>query len=401
MYFLGYIHLSAQVKVGMNNNRISLTAMIIFMTLFVTACSSPHLDVESTEELNDQMETTVEIVTMEPTVKVVQPTETLVQPTATIEELSSTDTTQRHMFEQLGISLDIPKELYVRKDPLVKFEDQSKLQSYLFYIQNYGYLGGPSSGDFQMYGHLQYELPPISWEQFSDIQINSPMNAYANYIEVGGLRGYDTQVAGERNRFFYHFYMDGQVLSIAVSQPTPENKAAADQIINSLELLPGGLSDDSHMILVSDPNQLYQILIPDDWEYNFHPPFNIQLSGLEARSANLEAEAKDEGGPHENVYYKSGVVMRLHVMDNDSANYSPFPNRIREKHDVMYNGIPGTEYFFTQPSTMEGEERQLQMYYEGKSYMLGFAYPNDTYRDVIDRIITSFNITPETFYPTQ
>jgi hypothetical protein len=67
----------------------------------------------------------------------------------------------------------------------------------------------------------------------------------------------------------------------------------------------------------------------------------------------------------------------------------------------MYNGIQGTEYIFTQPSTVQGEERQLQMYYEGKSYMLGFSYANDTYLDVIDRIITSFNITPETFYPTQ
>jgi hypothetical protein len=366
------------------------------MTLFFTACSSPQLEVEveSTEELAYQTETTVEIVTMEPTVEVVQPT-------AKLEEPSSIETTQRHMFEGLGISLEIPNELYVRKDPQVKYEDQSKLESYLFYIQNYGYPGGPSSGDFQMYGLLQYNLPPISWEQFSDIQINSTMNAYANYIEVGGLRGYDTQLAGERNRFVYHFYMDGQVLSIAVSQPTQENKAAADQIINSLELLPGGLSDDSHMILVSDPNQLYQILIPDDWEYNFHPPVNIQLSGLEARSADLEVESKDEGGPHAKVYYKSGVLMQLHVMDDDSANYPPFPNRIREQYDVMYNGIQGTEYIFTQPSTVEGEERQLQMYYEGRSYMLGFAYANDTYRDVIDRIISSFNITPETFYPTQ
>ena len=385
----------------MRKNRISIAALIISMTLFVTACGSPQLEVESTDELVDQQDPNIEFVTTEPTVEIVQPTSTLVQPTATLEEPSSTDTIQRHTFEQLGISLEIPKELYVRKGPLVNFEDQSKLDSYLFYIQNYGNPGGPSSGDFQMYGILQYNLPPISWEEFSDNQINSPMNAYANYIEVGGLRGYDTQVAGERNRFAYHFYMEGSVLSIFVSQPTPENKASADQIINSLELLPGGLSDDSHMILVSDPNQLYQILIPDDWEYNFHPPVNIQLSGLEARSADLEVESKDEGGPHGNVYYKSGVFMQLHVMDDDSANYPPFPNRIREQYDVMYNGIQGTEYIFTQPSTVEGEERQLQMYYEGKSYMLGFAYANDTYRGVIDRIVASFNITPETFYPTE
>ena len=385
----------------MRKNRIPIAVLIISMTLFFTACSSPQLEVESTEELTYQTETTVEIVTMEPTVEVVQPTATLIQPTSTLEEPSATGSTQRHVFEGLGIALEIPQDLYVRKDPQVKYEDQSKLEGYLFYIQNYGYLGGPSSGDFQMYGHLQYTLRRISWEQFSDNQINSPMNAYANYIEVGGLRGYDTQSASERNRFVYHFYLDGLVLTIAVAQPTPENKAAADQIINSLELLPGGLSDDSHMKLVSDPNQLYQILIPDDWEYNFHSPANIQLSGFDARSVDFEAESKYEGGPHENVYYKSGGLMQLHVMDDDSANNPPFPNLIRGQYDVMYNGIQGTEYIFTQPSTVEGEERQLQMYFEGKSYMLGFAYANDTYRDVIDHIITNFNITSETFYPTQ
>jgi len=378
----------------MKKTLILITALIISTAFFAAACGSPQPKVESTVEPTDQQEPTFEPATPEPTVEVVQPTSTLDEP-------SSTDTTQRHMFEQLGISLEIPTDLYVKKDPSVKYEDQSKLDSYLFYIQNYGNPGGPSSGDFQMYGHLQYNLPPISWEQFSNDQINSPMNAYADYFEVGGLRGYDTQVAGERNRFVYHFYLEGSVLSIYVSEPTPENKAFADQIINSLELLPGGLSDASHMKLVSEPNQLYQILIPDDWEYNIHPPAGIQLSGLDARSVDFEAASEDVSGPHANVYYKSGVLMHVHVMDDDSANHPPFPNRIREQYDVMYNGIQGTEYIFTQPSTVEGEELQLQMYYDGKSYMLGFAYADDTYRDVIDRIIASFNITPETFYPTE
>ncbi len=267
----------------MKKTRISITALIISMTFFAAACGSPQPEVESTVEPTEQQEPTIEPATPEPTLEVVQPTRT-------VEEPPAAGTTQRHTFDELGISLEIPTDLYVKKDPIVKYEDQSKLESYLFYIQNYGYPGGPSSGDFQMYGHLQYDLPPISWDQFSNDQVNSPMNAYADYIEVGGLRGYDTQVAGVRNRFVYHFYLEGHVLSIAVSDPTPENKAFADQIINSLELLPGGLSDASHMKLVSDPNQLYQLLIPDDWEYEFHPPVNIQLSGLAARSADLEVE---------------------------------------------------------------------------------------------------------------
>ncbi|GAG25242.1 unnamed protein product, partial [marine sediment metagenome] len=69
----------------MRKNRIPIAVLIISMTLFFTACSSPQLEVESTEELTYQTETTVEIVTMEPTVEVVQPTATLVQPTATLE----------------------------------------------------------------------------------------------------------------------------------------------------------------------------------------------------------------------------------------------------------------------------------------------------------------------------
>ena len=45
------------------------------------------------------------------------------------------------------------------KEPLVNYDDRGKLDSYLFYIQNYGYPGGPPSGTFQMYGHLQYNTP--------------------------------------------------------------------------------------------------------------------------------------------------------------------------------------------------------------------------------------------------
>ena len=92
--------------------------------------------------------------------------------------------------------------------------------------------------------------------------------------------------------------------------------------------------------------------------------------------------------------------MQLHVLSDDSALKSPFPNRTRKEYDVYFNGILGREYIFTQPSTVEGEEREARVYYEGRSYLLRFAYADDTYRYLIDRIIASFNITPETFYPS-
>ncbi len=374
----------------MNNKRISIATIMIFFGLLATACGSLEISIENTGETDDQQNPNTELV-------IPEPSEEVVQPPTTIEEPSATSTTKRYTFEQLGISLEIPKDLYVKKDPIVNYEDQGKLDSYLFYIQNYGNPGGPTSGNFQMYGILQYNLPTVSWEEFSDNQIDSPMSAYANYIEVGGLRGYDTQVAGQRNRYFYHFYLEGSVLSIAVSEPTPENKSIADQIIQSLEFIPSGFSDTSHVKLVS--HQLFQILIPDDWEYFFQPTIGMQLSSLEATSPDLEV-IEEEGGPHTNIYYKKGIFLHVQVIDDDFAIQDPnWPNQLQ--YGVYFNGIQGTEYVFTQPSTVEGEEREARVYYEGKSYLLRFAYANDTYRDVIDRIIASFNITPETFYPTQ
>jgi len=305
--------------------------------------------------------------------------------------------TKRYRFEQLGISLEIPSELCVIKNPSVKYEDQSKLDSYIFYIQNYGCPGGTNSGNFQMYGLLQYNIPPVSWEEFSNIHLDSPNNAYANYIEVDGLRGYDTQLNGQRNRFAYHFYLEGFHLSIHVGEPTSEIKELADQIIQSLELLPDGFSDQSHVKLVTDSNRLYQFLIPEDWEYSQQPTIGMQLSSLEVKSPDLEVLVED-GGPHDNIYYKKGIFLHVQVIEGDIEYQIRWPDL--KQYDVYFDGIPGTVYIFTEPSTVEGEIRTVHVDHEGKNYLLRFAYADDADRDTIDRIIASFNLSRETFYPS-
>lgn len=151
----------------------------------------------------------------------------------------------RTYFEQLGISLEIPEDLVVIKEPIINLDDSSKLESYTFYIQNYGPEGGPGEDYFQMYGLLQYSLPPVVWEDYASDVLNSDMYSYAEEIEVNGLKGLDTQAAGVRNRFIYFFSLDGRVLSIAVSHPTEENKILADQIISTLQFVPGSLTDAS------------------------------------------------------------------------------------------------------------------------------------------------------------
>ncbi len=311
------------------------------------------------------------------------------------------ESTKRYSFDELGISLEVPVDLYVRKDPIVSLNDSSKLEGYLFYIQNYGYPGGSSSGDFQMYGSLQFgPFMTVSWEEFSNNTLNSPMNEYANYIEIDGLRGYDTQLSGERNRFVYLFHLDQHVLSIAVSAPTPENKALADQIISTLKVLPGGLSDASHVQVITEPNSLYQLLIPEDWEYAFNPTPVMNLSEFEARSPDSEIVI-EEGAGHSDIYYKKGVHMTLIVFDHYSELGVPYKDGIESQYSVYFNGIEGTEYIFTEPSTAEGKLREVRVQHNGKNYILRFGYSSDADTDAIDRIIANLQITPDTFYSPQ
>ena len=367
----------------MKVNRIILVLSILLMALLTGACNRLQSEVVETEDvIQDQL---VETETPE----AIQSDEE-VQPTASQESSS-----KRRTFGQLGISMEVPAELYVQKDPLINLNDPSKLEGYLFYIQNYGYPGASSSGDFQMYGHLQFfpGLEPISWDEFANNTINSPMNAYANEIKINGLRGFDTQLSGERNRFVYLFYLDQHIFSIAVSAPTPENKAKADQIISTLEYTPGGLTDASGVQLISEPNGYYQMYIPDDWDFTFNTTAGIRLSDLEASSPDVDVVVEETDGPHSNIYYKNGLVMNFVVLEDDSAKSEPNMAIVHRKESVMIYGIEATDYLFVEPSTAEGELREIRFYYDGRSYLVRFGYPLDTDTDEINWIIRNLLIT--------
>ena len=373
----------------MKISRSSLALLGLLLTLLLTACGSQSLDIENTGDYEG--ESVVETSTPEPTVDVAQPEPTPIETTIILP-------TQKVAFEQPGISLEIPSELCVIKYPSVNYEDQSKLDGYTFYIQDYGCPGGADSGTFQMYGLLQYDSLPRSWEEFSNTHLDSPNNAYADYIEVDGLRGYDTQLTGQRNRFVYHLYLEGYDLAIYVSEPTLENKELADQIIQSVEFFPDEFSDESHVKLVTDSNQLYQFLIPEDWEYSQQSTLGLQLSSLEANSPDLEVLVEDGAG-HDDIYYKKGIFLHVQVIEDDFEYTISWSDE--QQYEVYFDGIPGTVSIFTEPSTAEGEIRSAHVVHEGKTYILRFAYADDADRDTIDLIIASFNITRENFYPSQ
>lgn len=304
----------------------------------------------------------------------------------------SSGSSRRVNFQQLGISLEVPNDLYVHKDPLVSFDDPGRLDSYLFYIQNYGAPGGPSSGDFQIYGILQYNLPPTTWDVFAENVLNSPMNAYATEIEVNGLRGFDTQLSGERNRFVYQFLLGDQILSLAVSQPTEVNKALADQIISSLQYDPAGFTDSSGMQLITEPNSRYQIYLPQDWSVSSGPTGGVRVSDLQAESADAEILIEETEGPHSNIYYKGGIIFNLAILEDDTALMEPVMAEIIRVTPVMYSGVEMTDYVFREPSTLEGEIRELRFLHNGLSYLLRFSYAQDADQDLIEWIIINLQL---------
>jgi hypothetical protein len=369
----------------MKTNKLIIISGMLLLSLTVASCN-PLQPGNQEVNHNDQ------VIISSPTAESIPATEE-VQPTAETSEEANSGATQLVQFDQLGISLEVPQELYVQKDPQTNYDNASVLDSYLFYIQNYGQPGGPPSGNFQMYGHLQYNLPNISWEEFAQIQTDSPMNDYANEIEINGVRGFDTQVAGQRNRFVYHFYLNGQILSIAVADPSEENKVIADQIISTLRFDPAQFTNQSGVVRILEPNFYYQMLLPADWNYSFSPPIGIRLSDLQANSADNVVEIEDSDGPHSNIYHKSGISLSFVILDDNSAQSDPPAAVISNQYEFMFSGIVMTDYRFVEPSTAEGELREIRFFHEGRSYLLRFSSAPGTDQELIDWMIRNLEIS--------
>ena len=369
----------------MKANKLIIISGMLLVAFAVASCNLPQ---PGGEEQDNQSQIMVSSPTAEPV-----PATEEAQPTAEALEEPDSGPNKLVIFDQLGVSLEVPKELYVQKDPGVNYDNASILDGYLFYIQNYGQPEGPHFGNFQMYGHIQYDLPAISWEDFAQGQIDSDMNAYANEIEINGVRGFDTQVAGVRNRFFYHFYLDGHVLSIAVAEPSEKNKVIADQIISTLKFDPAKFTNQSGVQRILEPNFYYKMLVPVDWNYSFGTPIGIRLSDLEASSADYVVEIEDSDGPHSNIYHKSGISISFVILDDNSSQSEPAAAQISTQYEYMMSGIVMTEYLFVEPSTAEGELREIRFVHNGRSYLLRFSFGPGADQELIDWMIRNIEIS--------
>ena len=363
----------------MKNKIVNSIAILILAGLVLAACG-PRLD-QTAEPVLPPTETAVPVPPSE---------ESTSEPTAE----PAAETAGRTTFQQLGISLQVPEGLVVIKDPIVNLDDPSRLESYLFYIQNYGPTGGPTEDYFQMYGLLQFSIPATDWETYKNDVLNSDMYAYAQEIEVNGLPGIDSQLGGQRNRFVYHFPLDGRILTIAVSDPTEANKVLADEIISTLEFTPGSLTDASLVQLINEPNGYYQMYLPADWEVSFNPTAGVRLSDLQATSPGAEIVVEDSDGPHSLISYKSGISLNVAVLEDDSALREPNMAQVLNQAQIMIAGIAGNDYVFTEPSTVEGQIREVRFFHNGLSFLARFSYAQDADQEQIDWLIRNFQLAP-------
>lgn len=359
--------------------RYVISSILLLTALALASCAS-------TTEV-PQGPTTLPTETPAPMAPTEEPTlESTVEPT-----LAESD--GRVTFEHLGISLIVPEDLLVIKDPMVSLDNPTKLQGYLFYIQNYGPEEGPGEDYLQIYGHLQYGLDLINWEEYAADVLSSEMYAYAKEIVVNGLSGIDSQFSGQRNRYVYHFVLDGRVLTMAVADPSEQNKALADQIINTLQFTPGSVTDASGVGLLVEPNDYYQMYIPENWEFSYGEAAGVRLSDLQASSPYQETVITETDGAHDNISFMNGVLLNVVVLEDDSAKNEPVMAQVLRSNPIMISGIEGMDYVFHEPSTVEGEIRELRYYHNDLSYLIRFSYAVDADREQIDWLVRNFQIT--------
>lgn len=143
---------------------------------------------------------------------------------------------KEYIFEELGISLVVPEDLHVIKSPGFN-ASTGKLESYTFYIQNYGDESGPATGDFQIYGLYQPSLQEITPEDIAAIKYDTENYVNVKEFSTGAIQGYEARQKGERANYVYFLPLNGRILKIAVSQGTEINKSAAEKILKTLKVI--------------------------------------------------------------------------------------------------------------------------------------------------------------------
>ena len=293
---------------------------------------------------------------------------------------------EEYVFNELGISLKVPKNLHVIKSPGFN-ASTGKLESYTFYIQNYGYEGGPTTGDLQIYGLYQPDLPEVTLEDIAEMKDDTDNYINVNEFSAGPLQGFEAQQRGERPNYIYSLLLNGRILKIAVSQGIEANKTTAEKILKTLRILQKVQVSDDTKTSGSKMGGGYDFSYPKSWKVN------IVVNGTTVTSPDYkmtEGEQILESGVELAVYIKKSDSSTI----NDELALNPITAQVPNKIDAIVAEQNAIRYEYS----YEGVNAVMTEFIkEGVRYSLRYRFTDENsksvYMGVYEEMLRTFKFT--------
>lgn len=136
-------------------------------------------------------------------------------------------TLTKHTIPEANLTFLAPSDLEVTYE-VVKNQESNEPTGITLYVQKNN---GDITKYYQLYGLYQFELNGDLEGRKGDME-----PATLQETTVSGFPALEGQIKGQRNRFVTYIKTDRGLLSLFTAEPTPENKALSDQIIDTFVL---------------------------------------------------------------------------------------------------------------------------------------------------------------------
>jgi len=136
------------------------------------------------------------------------------------------DNWKKYSIERIGLSFSAPSDMTVD-------EDQSDNNILTFSVQRGVY---PNPNYYQLYASLQ---PTGNMDSDAEGLKSQLLDGSKDTI-IGGFQAIQGQYKGERNRYVTFIFTDKGILTLATSQPTPENESITNSILDTFSFTRNG-----------------------------------------------------------------------------------------------------------------------------------------------------------------
>lgn len=146
----------------------------------------------------------------------------VIQKPATLEKKPNRALKPNEQFiSPVGLYITVPEGMTFRKEIA---DDSGVIRSVGFYIEK-------SDGTYRLYGLYQQENTTAGELE----RVKKAMNPQTIHeAVVGGYKGVEGQIEGQKARYYTHIIKDGKPVSFSTIPYTEENKAITDQILSTV-----------------------------------------------------------------------------------------------------------------------------------------------------------------------